>query len=171
MQSKTNHSFKIKSLSEQGVFAGYASAYTLDAHHEVVERGAFQKNLTLMEAGQGMPKMLWQHDPMQPIGRWEKIVENDQGLYVEGRLFLELPKAQEAYILVKEGVVDGLSIGFEVVRSKKMPNHRLLQEIKLHEISLVTFPANTQARVQTVKQISDIDCLIRQIDKLKGAMA
>lgn len=170
MYSQTNHFFEVKSILQGGSFSGYASAYTVDQQHDIIEPGAFQKSLQGIYEDVGMPKMLWQHDPSQPIGKWESIREDTQGLYVEGRLFLELPKAKEAYVLLKERVVDGLSIGFEVVRANRTEKGRRLQEVKLHEISLVTFPANGKARVHQVKKIHCDEPLQQQLDYLIALM-
>ena len=142
------HFFDIKTVSETGFFSGYASVYdVLDQQNDKVQRGAFQKSLET----QTSPKMLWQHDPAQPIGRWEKVQEDSRGLYVEGRLFLSIQKAQEAYTLLKENVLEGLSIGYNVLQASRQKGHRLLEEVRLFEISLVTFPANPGARVLMVK--------------------
>ena len=88
--------------------------------------------------------MLWQHDPKQPIGVWTRLQEDTQGLYVEGRLTLGVTKADEAYLLLKEGALESLSIGFRTIEAlqDKERKARLLLNIDLIEISLVTFGAN-----------------------------
>lgn len=160
--------FNIQTTTEEGWFSGYASIYdALDLHKDIVAKGAFYD--TLQEEDQ-WPKMLWQHDPAFPIGKWEKIEEREEGLYVEGRLFLKLPKAQEAFLLLKEGEVKGLSIGFQVEKSRRLTQGRLLEKLKLYEISLVTFPANPKARVLTAKQFEDYALLLEKIDSLRQEM-
>jgi HK97 family phage prohead protease len=95
--------------------------------------------------------MLWQHDVMKPIGMWERIREDERGLYVEGQLFLDLIQGREAYTLMKHGVVDGLSIGFEIVEAQASSSGRIIRDIELYEISLVTFAANPLAKVTDCK--------------------
>jgi HK97 family phage prohead protease len=144
-----------KTLSEIGIFEGYASVFgVIDRQQDQVMPGAFRKSLLNAEANRAMPKLLWQHDPAQPIGVWQMLKEDSTGLYVRGQLLLDLPRAQEAYVLLKAGAMDGLSIGYEVVQASKdrRSGIRQLLEVKLWEISLVTFAANTSARVTAVKQ-------------------
>ena len=143
-----HHKMTLKSHSESGWFSGYASVFNVkDLQNDWVAPGAFA---AAIQEGP-MPKMLWQHDPAQPIGRWEKMQEHDHGLYVEGRLFLELAKAKEAFLLMKEGVLDGLSIGYDVRRASALKSGQLLSDLVLHEVSLVTFPANPLARIVDMK--------------------
>ncbi|MGH6719900.1 MAG: HK97 family phage prohead protease, partial [Alphaproteobacteria bacterium] len=122
---------------------GYASLVDIaDHHHDVVAPGAFRQSLRARGGGQGV-RMLWQHDPSQPIGVWTLLVEDDRGLYVEGRLTPEVARAAEAWALIRAGALDGLSIGYNTVRAAADPDTgvRRLLEIDLWEVSLVTFPA------------------------------
>jgi uncharacterized protein len=98
--------------------------------------------------------MLWQHDPAQPIGRWLAIREDARGLLVRGRLNLAVERAREIHALLKEGAVDGLSIGFRVERARRerATGLRRLERLDLWEISLVTFPMLPGARVGAVKR-------------------
>lgn len=154
------HFFNVKTMTPEGIFSGYASVYdVVDHQNDKVQRGAFQKSLER----QASPKMLWQHDPAQPIGKWDKVQEDSRGLYVEGRLFLSIQKAQEAYTLLKENVLEGLSIGYNVLQASRHKGHRLLEEVRLFEISLVTFPANPGARVLMVKRETPDEIEIQKI--------
>ena len=92
--------------------------------------------------------MLWQHDPARPIGVWDEVREDGRGLYVKGRLLLEVQAAREARVLLQAGAIDGLSIGYRTLRSEAKGGRRLLHEIELWEVSLVTFPMLPEARVQ-----------------------
>ncbi|MGL4973804.1 MAG: HK97 family phage prohead protease, partial [Bosea sp. (in: a-proteobacteria)] len=100
-------------------------------------------------------KLLWQHDPAEPIGRWLSLTENARGLFVRGQLSLQVARAREIHALMREGAVDGLSIGFraERVRTEARTGLRRLYKIDLWEISVVTFPMLPQARVTAVKQL------------------
>jgi HK97 family phage prohead protease len=92
--------------------------------------------------------MLWQHDPSQPIGVWDEVVEDAKGLWVKGRLLDTIAKGREAAALIEVGAIDGLSIGYRTVRAtKNTKGQRLLEELELWEVSLVTFPMLPSARV------------------------
>jgi HK97 family phage prohead protease len=144
----------IKGIEDQGLFWGYASVFdVIDRQKDMVAPGAFQQTLKQWQSSGRKPKMLWQHDVTNPIGIWHEIQENDHGLYVKGQLLLELTQSREAYTLLKEGGIEGLSIGYRPVKTIPMTHGkgRILQEVELHEISLVTFAANPAARVMAVK--------------------
>jgi hypothetical protein len=92
--------------------------------------------------------MLWQHDPAQPIGVWDEVREDGRGLYVKGRILTDVEKGREAAALIGAGAIDGLSIGYRTVRAQKDgKGQRLLSELELWEVSLVTFPMLPDARV------------------------
>ncbi len=143
----------LKGLSETGVFAGYASVFgAVDLGKDVIAPGAFEKSLKSRGA-EGV-RMLFQHDPSTPIGRWTKIREDARGLYVEGKLAKGVAKADEVLNLMRSRALDGLSIGFQTVRSKKdaKAGVRQILEADLWEISVVTFPMLPVARVSEVKE-------------------
>jgi HK97 family phage prohead protease len=137
-------------LREGAEIAGYASLFgAADQGGDVVQSGAYGASLgRLAAAGRGV-KMLWQHDPSRPIGVWDAVREDGRGLFVKGRLLLEVQAAREAHVLLQAGAIDGLSIGYRTLRAEKAGGQRLLHEIELWEVSLVTFPMLPQARVQT----------------------
>jgi len=144
-----------ETLQEEGVFRGYASVFhTLDANEDIVLPGCFQHAIDAFHNQGTVPKMLWQHDPHYPIGKWTHLEEDAHGLYVTGKLFLNLPKAQETYLLMKEQELKGLSIGYHILKSRPHGSSpaTLLEKVSLLEISLVTFPANSQAQVVECKQ-------------------
>ena len=92
--------------------------------------------------------MLWQHDPTQPIGVWDEVLEDNKGLWVKGRLLADVAKGREAASLIGAGAIDGLSIGYRTVKARKDgKGGRLLLELELWEVSLVTFPMLPDARV------------------------
>jgi hypothetical protein len=144
-------------LKDETEIAGYASLFGAADHGgDVVQPGAYGASLAaLARAGRGV-KMLWQHDPSRPIGVWDEVREDKRGLYVRGRLLPEVQAGREALALLKAGAIDGLSIGYRTVRSEKAAGgKRLLHEIELWEVSLVTFPMLSDARVQA--EISDVE--------------
>jgi len=127
---------------------GYASLFGVaDRGGDVVLPGAYAASLARMAAAGGRVRMLWQHDPAQPIGVWDEVREDARGLWVKGRLLTELERGREAAALLAAGALDGLSIGYRTVRAERAKGRRLLAEVELWEVSLVTFPMLPQARV------------------------
>ena len=144
-------------LKDGAVISGYASVFgAQDQGGDIVQSGAYGPSLGRMEKSGRAVKMLWQHDPTQPIGVWDEVREDARGLFVKGRLLLEVQAAREAHALLKAGAIDGLSIGYRTLRSEKTASgQRVLHEIELWEVSLVTFPMLPQARVQA--EVSDME--------------
>ncbi len=139
-------------VAADGTFCGHAALFRVeDLAHDVIEPGAFAASLA--RRGPEGVKMLWHHDPAEPIGRWLEIREDARGLFVRGRLLTEIARAREAVALMKAGVLDGLSIGFRTVagRRDQKSGIRRLTAIDLWEISIVTFPAQPDARVVRVE--------------------
>ena len=140
---------------DEGIFSGYASVFgNEDQGNDVVQKGAFTKSLEDRPAPK--VKMLFQHKTDEPIGVFETIYEDQKGLYVKGKLALKTQKGKETYELLKIGALDGMSIGFRADPQKQGYNEnkrgvRTLKEVDLMEISLVTFPMNEEAMVQSVK--------------------
>ena len=128
---------------------GYASVFGItDQGGDVVVAGAYRRSLDRLKREGRAVKMLWQHDPAQPIGIWEDIREDPKGLWVRGRILTEVEKGREAAALIAAGAIDGLSIGYRTVTAEKdAKGQRLLREVELWEVSLVTFPMLPEARV------------------------
>lgn len=135
-----------------GTFEGYASLFgVMDLGRDVVMPGAFRHTLTAR--GTHGVRLLWQHDPARPIGRWMRLEEDHRGLRVCGRLDLDQPLGREVHGLMRRGLIDGLSIGYRTESERHDPETglRRIDRIDLWEISLVTFPMLPQARVTAVK--------------------
>ncbi|MEL7459777.1 MAG: HK97 family phage prohead protease [Pseudomonadota bacterium] len=137
------------SVTEGAVIEGYASIFgAKDNGGDIVEAGAYGASLKDLAANGRRVKMLWQHDPTEPIGIWDEVREDDKGLYVKGRLLTDVARAREAASLLEAGAIDGLSIGYRTVRAQKDgKGRRHLSELELWEVSLVTFPMLPEARV------------------------
>lgn len=137
---------------EAGTFSGYASVFDEpDSYGDTIRKGAFRKSLTARKATGG-PAMFWNHNPDAPIGVWTELEEDARGLKVTGKLVTETARGAEALALLKAGAVNGLSIGFRARSSERGPNGgRVLTDIDLVEISLVSLPAASKARVTSVK--------------------
>ena len=158
---------------EKGMFEGYGSIFgNKDLGNDVVEIGAFSKSLRKRKPKE--VKLLWQHKQDQPIGVFESIKEDGDGLAVKGRLALGTQQGREAFELMKMGALDGLSIGYKADPNKQSYDERrkrrMLKEVDLMEISLVTFPMNPQARVTSVKAcdrtIRDWETFLREEGEL-----
>ena len=139
-------------VDEAGSFAGYATRFGIkDKGGDIVVKGAYAKSLN-----ERMPKMLWSHRQWEPIGIWIKAFEDDVGLRVEGKLALNTIKGKETHELMKLGAVNGLSIGYITRKSDIRGNARMLQELDLHEVSVVTFPMQNEATIDAVKSVDDL---------------
>ena len=155
MSGSIKQNASLNQPQRKGVIKGYASLFdVIDRMRDKVAKGAFAKSLRAAKILGQMPKMLWQHDPKQPIGVWTRLFEDERGLYAEGRLALGVPRADQAYLLLQAGAINGLSIGFRSIQAKqdKECKTRTLLDVDLIEISLVTFGANALA---TAKVFSD----------------
>lgn len=141
-------------VEEDGTFEGYASVFGVrDSYNEVVEPGAFVESLVRHKREGSKPLMLWQHNPDEPIGVWDDLAEDKKGLWGKGRLLRGVRRADEAHIMLKNGALQGLSIGYREVDTEPAENGgaRKLVKLDLLEVSVVSFPANRRARIETVK--------------------
>jgi uncharacterized protein len=164
-----NCPFEIKqeNITEQGIFTGYGSTFggKPDSYGDIVEQGAFTDSLKKGGRNGSGIAMLWQHNPDQPIGVYQQVIEDSKGLQVVGKLALEVQQGKEAYVLMRMGALNGLSIGWDFQRDEKGNRLdgswieeekngiriRTLKKIELWEISPVTFPANINATINNVK--------------------
>jgi HK97 family phage prohead protease len=148
-------SIKAAGVADDGTFEGYGSVFgVVDSYQEVVAPGAFADSLAELAQKSRTVPVLWQHRQDQPIGVYLDIVEDDTGLAVKGQLLInDVAQAKEAHALMKAGAVTGLSIGYWVRESSfdEKTGIRTLTKLDLVEVSLVTFPANDDARVEAVK--------------------
>lgn len=147
---------------EERTFKGYASTFgNVDEVGDIIEAGAFTKSIQERGPnGTKQIKVLWQHDA--PLGMPTVMFEDSKGLYVEGKIS-KTRLGDEALELMRDGVVDRMSIGFSIPQGKAYYDDemkvRKIKEIKLFEFSPVTFPANELAVVTGVKNLE----LIRQL--------
>ncbi len=166
--------FDLKNVEEDGCFQGYAATFgNIDFGGDVIAPGAFTQ--TLMDTGGGKVPILDHHNPEQQIGWNLEAFEDAYGLFVRGKLDLNVQAARERFSLMRlarqVGGRTGLSIGFQTVQSEQDfddPTVRHLLEIELMEYSLVTFPMNPQAGVTTVKIM---DPLSQALSELNTAFA
>lgn len=147
---------EVKELKEDGTFSGVASMYDVeDLAGDIIDRGAFKKTLS---ENPTVP-ILWQHDSGEVIGEGA-LKEWQNKILLEGKLDIEDdPVAAKAHAKMKRGRIKGLSIGFRTIKGVweereedgKTRYVRHIQELKLMEVSVVTFPALPQAQVTRVK--------------------
>lgn len=146
--TRTVH-FEVKSdsLDDMGTFVGFANVYgNEDLVGDVVDRGAFTKTI----AERPTVKILFNHNPNCPIGLGT-LEDSDIGLVLKGRLNLDTQLGREVYSNLRLGILDSLSIGYEVVKKATEAGLRHLKEVKVYEVSVVTFPANPMAQIVGVK--------------------
>ena len=160
-------------VTEGQVVEGYASLFgQRDQGGDTVQAGAYGASLKALAAQGRRVKMLWQHDPGQPIGVWEEVREDAKGLYVKGRILTEVERGREAAALLSAGAIDGLSIGYRTLRAERdAKGQRLLAEVELWEVSLVTFPMLAEARVSAKANDTDWADMAALFDEARAAIA
>lgn len=141
-----------------GTVAGLAAAFDeLNAYGERIKFGAFGPTLAAHEKRGTAPAMLLQHDHRMPVGRWTKLQETPEGLWVEGRVSAATEESRKARSLLTERLVDGLSIGFTASVAKRGDDGvKVIEKIELYEISFVAVPAAPSARVREVRSYSSL---------------
>lgn len=154
-----------KNIKDGGEFSGYASVFgVLDSYGDVVMPGAFTATLDDHKKNGTSPALLWQHNFDEPIGTMT-AEQDDTGLKIDGKLVLDTQRGREAYALLKAGALDGLSFGFIVTdREYRDDGVRLVKSVDLWESSLVTFGANSLARVTEVRSQSSEIKTIRDFE-------
>lgn len=151
--------YSLDTPEKDGKFMGYASVFDcIDLDKDLMTRGAFLASLKAWQAAFKTPLLLWQHNPKEPIGFCIKLAEDTHGLALQGQLLLKMRRAQEAHYLMKKGLLTGLSIGYipKKIGYAAGGKIRVLREVELKEISLVTFPANPKASVTCVKSATPL---------------
>ena len=177
-QSLSNCEIKFK---DDNRFGGYASTFgNVDSYGDTILPGAYKKTLEQ----NGLPKMFVQHESFGlPVGKWTKAYEDETGLYVEGEFTPGMLAADQAKAALQHETIDGLSIGYHLHKSDYKPRDkieggRIIANVsKLIEVSLVTFPADSFARVdmkseiETLETIRDCERFMRESLGLSKAMA
>ena len=170
--------FKVTSIGEDGTFEGYGSMFgVLDQGGDIVQRGAFAESLRERKASGDWPKLLREHIPINVMGVWVDIAEDDAGLRAKGRLLTDVALGRETLALLRAGALDGLSIGYETIASRyetiepgksypwygsglyagEQRQARVLEKLDLWEISVVTFPMCRPAKIDMVKSAAAVD--------------
>lgn len=170
MLYKTNK-FELKAINEtENIIEGYCAYFNnIDSYGEIIERGAFKK--TIIE-NRSRIKVLWQHEVDEPIGKPLEMYEDNLGLYVKAKISMT-DEGKNAMILMKDGVIDEMSIGYDVIKEEVVGKNRILKELRLWEFSPVTFAANERAKITSAKNLNDLIYDIKHADKneIKNAIA
>lgn len=146
--------FIVKSANNSEVIvSGYASVFNVpDQDNDIINKGTFSSSINTKPI-----KFLWQHDPKKPIGVIISIVEDEIGLKIEAQINNKIETGKEAIELIRQGAVNGLSIGFNIIASEYNElNQRIITEGELIEISIVTFPANERAQIHYIDNEKEI---------------
>ena len=175
--------FEIKEMNdEKGTFVAYGSTFgNEDQGGDVVVKGAFTKSLEEKDASKVF--MFFNHDTKEIIGEYTSLKEDDRGLIMEGKLFIDnIQRAKEVHFLMKKGLIKKFSIGFRTIKKSFEQGVRMLKELDLIEVSPVVFPMNTEAdllgvksmtieqdKIDTIKSISDVDDVLRDAGFSKKA--
>lgn len=146
--------FELKS-EPQGLVSGYASVFGgVDSYGDSIVPGAFKASLAHHRAAGTAPAMLWAHRQEQPIGRWSSLAEDSRGLHVEGQINLKTGAGRDAFEHLRAGDLNGLSIGYQVApggSERRNDGVNLLKAVNLYEVSTVAIPADSAARIVSVK--------------------
>lgn len=175
MDKKTAPIFEIKSLKESGEFEGYGSTFggEPDSYGDVIAAGAYAESLAAHRAKGTMPKLFWQHNSNEPIGKWLAASEDDHGLLLKGKLNMDVQRGREAHSLLKAGDIDGLSIGYRIKEYSVDTESGVwtLEKLDLIEVSVVSVGANENAVVSSVKAAKAAHDLMEKLkagDQLSG---
>lgn len=149
-------SFQLKERAidyDARTFEGYASTWDKDLGGDIIMRGAFTKSIKESFPA-GRVKVLWNHS--EPIGMPLEMREDARGLWVKGRVS-KTAKGDEVLELMRDGVVDTMSIGFTIPQGKSeiKGDVRYIHEVRLMEFSPVTFAMNPQAAITGVKSLTE----------------
>ena len=160
MQYKSSK-FEIKASGEN-IIEGYSAYFdNIDSYGDIIEKGAFKKTLN---ENRNRVKVLWQHDTSEPIGKPIMMEEDSKGLYIKAQIS-QTDIGKKAMILMRDGVVDEMSIGYDVIKDEYKGKNRMLKELRLWEFSPVTFAANDKAKITSAKNFNELIYDIRNADR------
>jgi HK97 family phage prohead protease len=146
---------------------GYASVFRcVDQALDIIKEGAFKDTLQTSNCAL---KLLWQHDAHNPIGSITQIKEDNYGLFIKATITTKTQVGRETAELIKAGIVRGLSVGIIPKRATiNSKGYNEISEAILYEISVVTFPANLNAKISSIYEKPEADNLIQLISTAKS---
>ena len=160
MQYKASR-FEIKAAGDN-MIEGYAAYFgNVDSYGDIIEQGAFSKTL---QENNNRVKVLWQHDVNEPIGKPVAMEQDSKGLYIKAKISMT-DTGKKAMELMRDGVIDEMSIGYDIIKDEYKGKNRMLKELRLWEFSPVTFAANEKARITSAKSLSELLYDIKNADK------
>lgn len=145
--------FELENADEDGVFSGYAAVFgNVDSGGDVIEKGAFSK--TIKEDFDRIKILALHNDCWLPVGKPLELKETEKGLYIKGKIS-DTAMGRDIRTLIKDGVLNELSIGYDAVEFEfdSVDGIRHLKEIKLWEVSVVTWAMNEKAKIEGVKSL------------------
>lgn len=149
---RSSFAWEIKGIDETGYVEGLAAGYgNVDYGGDRIVAGAFTKAI---DGRKSVPMLLF-HDHQRPVGKWSEFSETSEGLAVKGRITIKTRDGGEAYELVKDEALSGLSIGYDIITKRLSGKVRELVELALHEVSLVSIGMNPKTLISGVKEIED----------------
>lgn len=160
--------FEIKA-SQDNTIEGYAAYFgNIDSYGDIIENGAFSKTL---KENAGRVKVLWQHDTNEPIGKPVAMEQDSKGLYIKAKISMT-DTGRKAMELMRDGVIDEMSIGYDIIKDEYKGKNRMLKELRLWEFSPVTFAANEKAKITSAKSLSELLYDIKHADvgEIKNAI-
>lgn len=160
--------FEIKA-SQDNTIEGYAAYFgNIDSYGDIIENGAFSKTL---KENAGRVKVLWQHDTNEPIGKPVAMEQDSKGLYIKAKISMT-DTGRKAMELMRDGVIDEMSIGYDIIKDEYKGKNRMLKELRLWEFSPVTFAANEKAKITSAKSLSELlyDIKHADIGEIKNAI-
>lgn len=160
--------FDIKAIGENTI-EGYCAFFNnIDSYGDIIEQGAFAKTI---QENRNRIKVLWQHETDEPIGKPIDMFEDSKGLYVKAQISMT-DVGRNAMVLMRDGVIDEMSIGYDVIKDEYRGRNRILKELRLWEFSPVTFAANEKAKITSAKNLNELLYEIKHANRneIKGAI-
>lgn len=165
---RINCPLEIKAADKDGTFTGYAAVFNnIDLGYDVIEPGAFKSAKTTRD---GMLRVAIGHNLDMLAGK-SKFTQDEKGLLVEAKLSLGVSYVRDRYELMRDGVLDGLSVGFNILKDgadyqeRAGKSVRVIKAAELWEFSIVPFGMNPEALVDSVKAatVRDFEAQLRSL--------
>lgn len=152
----------------QGIITGYGAVFGgIDSYGDTIIKGAFRESLAQHKANGSAPVMLWAHKPESPVGRWTDMIEDARGLKLTGQINMRTSAGTEAFEHLKAGDINGLSIGYRIPKggSEYREGINFLKRIDLAEVSIVSVPADSAARISSIKAQTVKPATVRSLEE------
>lgn len=160
--------FDVKAIGDNTI-EGYCAYFNnIDSYGDIIEQGAFTKTI---QENRNRIKVLWQHETDEPIGKPIDMYEDSVGLFVKAQISMT-DVGRNAMVLMRDGVIDEMSIGYDVIKDEYRGRNRILKELRLWEFSPVTFAANEKAKITSAKSLNELLYEIKHADtnEIKSAI-